>query len=157
MDKARKKLESLKPSMDGQLSLAHRTKMAAAMVAAAAPGKPPLAAPVIREADGKHEMYPLDATVIDVYKGAHAVVFMVDPSKTWTYDYVLRELAKTPLHIPCCVLARQFPVSSPAFRPPIPSVALSPQIPASNNPLSPIPALSRSRGRCLPRSEPRQM
>ena len=42
---------------------------------------------------------PLDATVLDVYSGAHAVVFMVDPSKPWTVDYVTRELAKCPEHV----------------------------------------------------------
>jgi len=42
---------------------------------------------------------PLDASVLDVYAGAHAVVFMVDPSKPWTVDYVTRELAKCPEHV----------------------------------------------------------
>lgn len=29
-------------------------------------------------------------------RGVHAVVFMVDPTKKWTFDYVLRELPKIP-------------------------------------------------------------
>jgi hypothetical protein len=35
----------------------------------------------------------------DFLSGAHAVVFMVDPSKPWTVDYVTRELAKCPEHV----------------------------------------------------------
>jgi hypothetical protein len=49
----------------------------------------------------------LDAETIDVMKGAHAVIFMVDPTKKWTFDYVKREMPKIPsnvrvLIIVCC-------------------------------------------------------
>jgi hypothetical protein len=80
----------------------------------------------------QHELVPLDATVVDVYAGAHAVIFMIgmytgeqsnqptvtcpksaphcaDPSKPWTLEYVVRELATCPPHVrevapPCCSL-----------------------------------------------------
>ena len=80
-----------KVATTGQLALGHRTREADA-----------------RPEDGKHALMPLDATVLDVYSGAHAVVFMVDPSKPWTVDYVTRELAKCPEHVrrdfhACCL------------------------------------------------------
>jgi hypothetical protein len=31
--------------------------------------------------------------MVDVYQGCHAAIFLVDPSKKWTYEYVQRELA----------------------------------------------------------------
>ena len=67
----------------GQLALGHRTRGEADS----------------RPEDGKHTLMPLDASVLDVYAGAHAVIFMVDPSKPWTVDYVTRELAKCPEHV----------------------------------------------------------
>ena len=36
----------------------------------------------------------LDAEFVDVYKGAHGVVFVYDGTKQWTFDYVRREIAK---------------------------------------------------------------
>ena len=40
--------------------------------------------------------------MVDVYQGCHAAVFLIDPSKKWTYEYVQRELALAwdgaPLH-----------------------------------------------------------
>lgn len=36
----------------------------------------------------------LDASFLDVYKGAHAVIFVFDITKKWTYQYVERELPK---------------------------------------------------------------
>ena len=33
---------------------------------------------------------PLDATTVDVYKGTHAVVVMIDPCKEWTFDYAVK-------------------------------------------------------------------
>ena len=37
-----------------------------------------------------------DAIEIDVYRNTHAVVFMYNPAKRWTFDYVLRESKKVP-------------------------------------------------------------
>lgn len=46
----------------------------------------------------------LDAEFLDVYKGTNGVILMMDITKTWTYDYVQRELPKIPEHIPIIVL-----------------------------------------------------
>ncbi len=47
----------------------------------------------------------LDASFLNVYKGANGVVFMVDITKQWTWGYVERELPNVPNHIPVLVLA----------------------------------------------------
>lgn len=31
-----------------------------------------------------------------VMRGVHAIVFVVDPTKKWTFEYVIRELPKVP-------------------------------------------------------------
>ena len=62
-----------------------------------------LAAKASAASEGQHT-FPLDATVVDVYRGAHACVVLVDPSKRWTFEYALRELEKVPLHIPTALV-----------------------------------------------------
>ena len=47
----------------------------------------------------------LDAQWVDVYQGTHGVVMTIDITKTWTLDYVKRELPKVPPKIPVLVLA----------------------------------------------------
>ncbi|KAJ9576433.1 hypothetical protein L9F63_006646 [Diploptera punctata] len=47
----------------------------------------------------------LDAEFLDVYKGTNGVIIMMDITKSWTFDYVQRELPKVPNHIPVLVLA----------------------------------------------------
>lgn len=47
----------------------------------------------------------LDANFLDVYKGAHGVVFTFDMTKQWTWKYIERELPQVPLHIPVIILA----------------------------------------------------
>ena len=71
------------------------------------------------DAESGRHTFPLDATVVDVYQGCHAAVFLVDPSKKWTYEYVQRELALVPEHIPTCILInfRDYPASKRAIRP----------------------------------------
>ncbi|XP_055530323.1 rab-like protein 6 [Wyeomyia smithii] len=46
----------------------------------------------------------LDAEFLDVYKGTHCVVMMMDITKAWTFDYVGRELPKVPGDIPVLLL-----------------------------------------------------
>ncbi|XP_058129688.1 rab-like protein 6 [Anopheles ziemanni] len=46
----------------------------------------------------------LDAEFLDVYKGTHCVVMMMDITKAWTFDYVCRELPKVPGDIPVLLL-----------------------------------------------------
>lgn len=47
----------------------------------------------------------LDASFLDVYKHAHAVILIFDITKKWTFNYIERELPKVPNHIPTLVLA----------------------------------------------------
>lgn len=47
----------------------------------------------------------LDAEFIDVYKGTHGVIMIMDITKQWTFDYIQRELPKIPASIPVLVLA----------------------------------------------------
>ncbi|XP_063234943.1 rab-like protein 6 [Bacillus rossius redtenbacheri] len=53
----------------------------------------------------------LDAEFLDVYKGTNGVVLVMDITKTWTFDYVQRELPKVPNHIPVLVLANHCDMS----------------------------------------------
>ena len=46
----------------------------------------------------------LDAEFIDVYKNANGCIMVYDITKTWTWDYIERELPKVPSHIPVLVL-----------------------------------------------------
>nr|CAI5828583.1 unnamed protein product [Callosobruchus analis] len=51
------------------------------------------------------EEHALDAEFLDVYKGTNGVIMMLDLTKTWTFDYVQRELPKVPGHIPVIILS----------------------------------------------------
>lgn len=46
----------------------------------------------------------LDAEFLDVYKGTHGVILMMDITKNWTFDYVCKEIAKIPSDIPVLLL-----------------------------------------------------
>ncbi|XP_058461938.1 rab-like protein 6 isoform X2 [Malaya genurostris] len=50
------------------------------------------------------EVPVLDAEFLDVYKGTHCVIMMMDITKAWTFDYVCRELPKVPEDIPVLLL-----------------------------------------------------
>ncbi|KAH8867591.1 Rab-like protein 6 [Schistosoma japonicum] len=47
----------------------------------------------------------LDATFINVYKGAHGVIFIMDMTKSSTFDYVCRELVKIPSKLPVLIMS----------------------------------------------------
>lgn len=53
----------------------------------------------------------LDAEFLDVYKGTNGVIVMMDITKSWTFDYVQRELPKIPGHIPVIVLGNHCDMS----------------------------------------------
>ncbi|XP_068968781.1 rab-like protein 6 isoform X1 [Bombus flavifrons] len=53
----------------------------------------------------------LDAEFLDVYKGTNGVIIMMDITKSWTFDYVQRELPKIPNHIPVIVLGNHCDMS----------------------------------------------
>ncbi|KAJ8734730.1 hypothetical protein PYW08_013980 [Mythimna loreyi] len=51
-----------------------------------------------------YETPVLDATFLDVYKNANGVILMLDITKPWTFDYVVKELSQVPADIPVVVL-----------------------------------------------------
>lgn len=53
----------------------------------------------------------LDAEFLDVYKGTNGVIFVMDITKSWTFDYVQREMSKVPPHIPVIILANHCDMS----------------------------------------------
>lgn len=54
---------------------------------------------------GSAAMTPaLDAEFLDVYKGTHGVVLMLDITKAWTFEYVCKELPKIPQDMPVLIL-----------------------------------------------------
>ncbi|KAL0275419.1 UNVERIFIED_CONTAM: hypothetical protein PYX00_003272 [Menopon gallinae] len=53
----------------------------------------------------------LDAEFLDVYKGANGVILVMDITKSWTFDYIQRELPKIPEHIPIMILANHCDMS----------------------------------------------
>ncbi|XP_057327666.1 rab-like protein 6 [Microplitis mediator] len=61
--------------------------------------------------DGIIEEPALDAEFLDVYKGTNGVIVMLDVTKSWTFDYVQRELPKIPDHIPVIVLGNHCDMS----------------------------------------------
>ncbi|XP_041974328.1 rab-like protein 6 [Aricia agestis] len=46
----------------------------------------------------------LDATFLDVYKNATGVILMMDITKPWTFDYVVKELSRIPADLPVVLL-----------------------------------------------------
>ncbi|XP_062564794.1 rab-like protein 6 [Armigeres subalbatus] len=56
------------------------------------------------DAQTKEDIPVLDAEFLDVYKGTHCVIMMMDITKAWTFDYVGRELPKVPGEIPVLLL-----------------------------------------------------
>ena len=52
----------------------------------------------------EHGRGALDADNIDVFRGAHAVVYVFDPRKRWTLEYVQRQLPSVPPQVPVLIL-----------------------------------------------------
>jgi hypothetical protein len=52
----------------------------------------------------EHGRGALDADNIDVFRGAHAVVYVFDPRKRWTLDYVQRQLPSVPPQVSVLIL-----------------------------------------------------
>ena len=84
--RASKKTAAVVPPT-AELSLEHRAKKNVAAAEArqtgkvrpiaAVPGRRAVVAPDTLFHAPKHELVPLDATVVDVYAGAHSVIFMI--------------------------------------------------------------------------------
>ncbi|XP_076822386.1 rab-like protein 6 isoform X2 [Clavelina lepadiformis] len=53
----------------------------------------------------EEDPHTLDASFLDVYKGAHAVIMVFDITKKWTFQYIEKELPTVPAHIPVLILA----------------------------------------------------
>ncbi|CAG9767250.1 unnamed protein product [Ceutorhynchus assimilis] len=53
----------------------------------------------------------LDAEFLDVYKGTNGVIMVLDLTKSWTFDYIQRELPKVPAHIPIIILSNHCDMS----------------------------------------------
>jgi GTPase SAR1 family protein len=51
--------------------------------------------------------FALDANTIDVYKNTEGVLLVFDITKPWTFDYVKREMANVPEHIPTLILGNR--------------------------------------------------
>lgn len=57
-----------------------------------------------KESEPPPEIPALDASFLDVYKGTHGVVMMMDVTKLWTFEYITRELPKVPDELPVLIL-----------------------------------------------------
>ncbi len=61
---------------------------------------------------GKYTVAGLDAQTVDVYKGTHGVLLLMDPTKKWTFDYVQRELQNIPNDLHVLLLVKLLPATS---------------------------------------------
>jgi hypothetical protein len=52
-----------------------------------------------------HQDLALDAEFLDVYKGTHGVVLVLDVTKNWTWTYVQKEIPRIPSSIPVLILS----------------------------------------------------
>ncbi|CAH2100008.1 unnamed protein product [Euphydryas editha] len=71
--------------------------------------KPPLGLKLENQSapSGLEEEYEtpvLDATFLDVYKNATGVILMLDITKPWTFEYVVKELTRIPADLPVVIL-----------------------------------------------------
>jgi hypothetical protein len=75
--------------------------------AAGQPVAPPRVPAADRPSRRAASTVALDASGVDVYKGANAVIMLVDPTRRWTLEYVQREIAKVPRNLNVLVLVRE--------------------------------------------------
>ncbi|PIC16703.1 hypothetical protein B9Z55_023217 [Caenorhabditis nigoni] len=62
----------------------------------------------VDKSDGlDYEDTACDARFVDVYKGTNGVIFVFDITKTWTWEYVQKEIVNVPNKIPVLVLANR--------------------------------------------------
>ncbi|CDW56791.1 Miro domain containing protein [Trichuris trichiura] len=61
----------------------------------------------LENVEGEQTEVSLDASFIDIYQGANAVILMFDITKPWTWDYVKRELPSVPATLPILVLGNR--------------------------------------------------
>lgn len=54
---------------------------------------------------GSSTVSQVDTSVLDVYRGTHAVVLLFNPLKKWTWEYVQKELSQIPPRIQTLVMA----------------------------------------------------
>lgn len=57
-----------------------------------------------KDSEPPPEIPALDASFLDVYKGTHGVVLVMDVTKLWTFEYITRELPKVPDEMPVLIL-----------------------------------------------------
>jgi hypothetical protein len=55
-------------------------------------------------APAEDDLPTLDASFVDVYKGAHGVIFVYDMTKAWSFEYIQRELPKVPKSMPVLII-----------------------------------------------------
>lgn len=67
----------------------------------------------ISVSEGKHTLKLLDSSVVDIYKDAHAVVFMINPHSASSLGYVRSVVCKfQQLVTGSLTIARSFPLVS---------------------------------------------
>eukprot|EP00002_Diphylleia_rotans_P004080 TRINITY_DN12937_c0_g1_i1.p1 TRINITY_DN12937_c0_g1~~TRINITY_DN12937_c0_g1_i1.p1 ORF type:complete len:1015 (-),score=348.11 TRINITY_DN12937_c0_g1_i1:166-3210(-) len=54
---------------------------------------------------GRYQLHALDANTVDVYKGCHAVLMVVDPTKKWTFEYAQEHIPLIPEDIEVAIIA----------------------------------------------------
>jgi hypothetical protein len=52
----------------------------------------------------------LDASTVNVYRNCHAVIFMFDMTKPWTFEYIIKEVRAVPGNVSILVLVSEMPL-----------------------------------------------
>lgn len=79
----------------------------------------PTSKPTQETGRGTDEMsdLALDASTVDVYRNTHAVIFVFDITKQWTFSYVNKELEHVPENMAVLVLASKIIAPSLGYSP----------------------------------------